>query len=33
MVALVTASMYVLVLAYALFDYTRDLRIEYRRQE
>lgn len=33
MVALVTPSMYVLVLAYALFDYTRDLRIEYRRQE
>jgi hypothetical protein len=31
-VALVTASMYVLVLAYALFDYTRDLRVEYRRQ-
>jgi uncharacterized membrane protein YbhN (UPF0104 family) len=32
-VALVTASMYVLVLAYALFDYTRDLRVEYWRQE
>lgn len=32
MVALVTASLYVLVLAYALFDYTRDMRIEYRRQ-
>jgi hypothetical protein len=33
MVALVTASMYVLVLAYALFDYTRDLRMQYRRQK
>jgi hypothetical protein len=33
MAALVTASMYVFVLAYALFDYTKDLRIEYRRQE
>jgi hypothetical protein len=32
-VALVTASMYVLVLVYALFDYTRDLQVEYRRQE
>ena len=33
MVALVTASMYVLVLAYALFDYIKDLQIEYQRQE
>lgn len=32
-VALLTASMYVLVLAYVLFDYTRDLRLEYRGQE
>ena len=32
-VALLTASMYVLVLAYELFDYTRDVRIEYRGQE
>ena len=31
-VALLTACMYVLVLAYALFDYTRDLRLEYRGQ-
>lgn len=33
MVALVTASMFVLVLAYVLFDYTKDMRIEYRRQQ
>ena len=31
-VALVTAAMYVFVLAYVLFDYTRDLWVEYRSQ-